>query len=89
MLNNNNNDNRNNQGALQAPTRDVHDAVAAAGAPVRGARAASCGCSAAAQPPAPLSPEAQLIAQLQRQATALQAKPQRLREENLAQPQQA
>ena len=93
VLNNANNDNNNNQGAPRAPVPGAHDAVEAAdGAQppqaVRGARAASCGRGAAAQPPAPLSPEAQLIAQLQRQMAALQAELQRLREENLAQWQQ-
>ena len=93
VLNNANNDNNNNQGAPQAPARGAHDAVAAAdGAqppqPVRGARAASRGRGVAAQPPARLSPEAQLIAQLQRQVAALQAELQGLREENLAQRQQ-
>ena len=92
VVNNTNNDN-NNQGALQAPTRGAHDTVSAAdGAqplqPVRGTRAVSRGRGAAAQPPALLSPEAQLIAQLQRQVAALQAELQRLREENLTQRQQ-
>ena len=72
VLNNANNaNNNNNQDAPQAPARGAHHAVAAADdaqplQPVRGARAASRGRGAAAQPPAPLSPEAQLIAQLQR-----------------------
>ena len=90
VLNNANNDNNNNQGALQAPARGAHQAVTTAtGAqpppPVHGAPVAYRGRGAAAQPPAPLSPEAQLIVQLQRQVAALRAELRRLREENLTQ----
>ena len=76
VLNNAKNDNNNNQGAPQAPARGAHDAIAGADGSqalqlVRGARAVSLGRGAAAQPPSLLSPEAQLIAQLQRQVAAL------------------